>query len=370
MTPSSRALVAVPFLFGLGLLSACAEESDGDADPDNAPSSETRTGLPGTEEGAPLQATDLLTDLDSPWGLLPLEDGSLLIGSRNTGQIRLLPAGDGAALSLVRSLDVRAEGESGLLGLATTRDEGTVFAYYTTDTESRVVAMPWDGVTLGEPTVIVEGIPGGETYHQGGALAVGPDDLLYVATGDNGVPANAQDRDSLSGKVLRYTPDGDPAPGNPFDSAVYSYGHRNVEGLTFDDGGRLWASEFGQNAWDEINLVEAGNNYGWPEVEGTGGGADYVDPRAVWSTADASPSGLAYWDGALWMASLRGQTLWEVPLEGDSAGTPVPHLAQDYGRLRNVVATRDDDHLLLATSNTDGRGDPAQDDDRLLSVSR
>lgn len=360
-----RSLAVVPLVLGLGLLSACTE----DADPENVPNPDTRTASTGTDDSRPVEAADLVTDLVTPWGLVPFDDGSLLIGSRNTGQISLLAA-DAAEPTRVTTIDVRAEGESGLLGLATTPDASTLFAYYTTDDDSRVVAMTWDGASLGEPTTIIEGIPGGQTYHQGGGLAVGPDGLLYVSTGDNGVPENAQDRDSLSGKVLRYTLDGDPAPDNPFGSAVYSYGHRNVEGLTFDGDGRLWASEFGQNEWDEVNLVEAGNNYGWPEVEGSGGGDDYVDPKAVWSTADASPSGLTFWDGALWMASLRGQTLWEIPLDGEGAGTPVPHLAQDFGRLRNVVATRDGDHLVLATSNTDGRGEPAADDDRLLTVSR
>lgn len=254
-------------------------------------------------------------------------------------------------------------------------DESTVYAYYTTDTDSRVVAMTWDGTTLGEPRVVVQDIPGGETFHQGGGLVIGPDGFLYVATGDNGDPSSAQDLDSRSGKVLRFTSDGEDAPGNPFDSGVYSYGHRNVEGLAFDDEGRLWASEFGQNAWDELNLVQRGANYGWPEVEGTGGGELYVDPVAVWRTEDASPAGLAYWEGSLWMAALRGQTLWEIPVgeQPDSpalVGQPVPHLAGEFGRLRNVVVATGGDAMLLATSNTDGRGEPAPDDDRLLRVSR
>lgn len=347
-------------------------------DPGNEPSDATRTASADTPvadaAGGAVDAVDMATALDSPWGLVPLDDGSVLIGSRNTGVISLLEQ-DASAPVEVATLDVRAEGESGLLGLVASDDESTVYAYYTTDTDSRVVAMTWDGTTLGEPRVVVQDIPGGETFHQGGGLVIGPDGFLYVATGDNGDPSSAQDLDSRSGKVLRFTSDGEDAPGNPFDSGVYSYGHRNVEGLAFDDEGRLWASEFGQNAWDELNLVQRGANYGWPEVEGTGGGEVYVDPVAVWRTEDASPAGLAYWEGSLWMAALRGQTLWEIPVgeQPDSpalVGQPVPHLAGEFGRLRNVVVATGGDAMLLATSNTDGRGEPAPDDDRLLRVSR
>lgn len=359
----------VGLVLGASVLVACG------GDPDNEPNPDTSTASAETEEvegGGPVEAVDVVTDQDSPWGLVTLDDGSLLIGSRNTGTISLLAPGASAA-SEVASIDVRAQGESGLLGLAVTEDEATVYVYFTTDDDSRVATMSWDGETLGEPDVIIEGIPGGETFHQGGALALGPDGSLYVATGDNGDPPSAQDLGSLSGKVLRYSLDGTPAPDNPFDSAVFSYGHRNVEGLTFDDEGRLWASEFGQNIWDEVNLVEAGANYGWPEVEGSGGGEEYVDPKAVWRTEDASPSGITYWEGSLWMAALRGRTLWQIPLEGTDGtdtGAPVPHLAGEYGRLRNVVVDTTGDALLLATSNTDGRGEPADDDDRILRVSR
>ncbi|MGA8847346.1 MAG: PQQ-dependent sugar dehydrogenase [Nocardioides sp.] len=372
---SLRALPqVVGVLLGAVVLAGCAGGSSDEtgAASGNAPNPDTSTAAVDTEVTMPLSADSLVTGLNSPWGLVPLDDGSLLIGSRNTGEISVLAPGV-ASPTVLASLDVRAEGESGLLGLTITDDESTLFVYFTTEVDSRVAAMSWDGTTLGEPQVIVQGIPGGETFHQGGALALGPDGHLYVATGDNGEPGSAQDLDSLSGKVLRYTLDGAAAPDNPFDSAVYSFGHRNVEGLTFDDRGRLWVSEFGQNLWDEVNLVEPGANYGWPEVEGSGGGADFVDPKAVWRTEDASPSGITYWRGSLWMAALRGQTLWEIPLvgpDGAEAGTPVPHLAGEYGRLRNVVVETGGAALVLATSNTDGRGEPVADDDRLLQVSR
>ena len=221
--------------------------------------------------------------------------------------------------------------------------------------------------------MIFDGIPNGEgNQHEGGRMVVGPDELLYVSTGKTGnTPGMAQDRDSLGGKILRLTLEGEPAPDNPFGNAVYRSGHRNVEGMAFDDRGRLWASEFGDATWDELNLIEPGSNYGWPEIEGSGGGAEYVDPVAVWATANNSPSGMAYWEGWLWMAGLRGEPLWEIPLEGNAA--PVSRCRTwrvSYGRLRTVEANANGSGLLLGTSNTDGRGKPKDGDDRMLTVTR
>ena len=163
------------------------------------------------------------------------------------------------------------------------------------------------GARLGDPEVVLEGIPNG-FIHDGGRLAFGPDGMLYVSTGETGQAPLAQDRASLAGKILRITPDGDPAPGNPDpESPVWSWGHRNVQGLAFDDADRLWASEFGDSTWDELNRIEKGRNYGWPEVEGRGDREDFVDPQVVWETANASPSGLAFLDGHVWMAALRGR---------------------------------------------------------------
>ena len=150
---------------------------------------------------------------------------------------------------------------------------------------------------------------------------------------------------------------------------MWSYGHRNVEGLAFDDAGRLWASEFGQDTWDELNLIRPGNNYGWPIREGSQGGqCDCVDPVVAWRPAVASPSGLAYADGALWMAALRGARLWRIPLDGtEPASEPRGFFVGEYGRLR-AIAVGPDGALWLGTSNTDGRGSPAENDDRILRV--
>ncbi len=193
--------------------------------------------------------------------------------------------------------------------------------------------------------------------------------MLYAGTGETGDTGLAQDRESLGGKVLRMTPEGRPAPGNPFPgSVVYSYGHRNVQGLAWDADGRLWAAEFGQNTWDELNLVEAGRNYGWPEAEGRAGEKGFMDPVAQWRTSEASPSGIAYARGAIWMAGLRGERLWRVPLSGaERSGEPEAFLEGEYGRLRTVLATGGD-RLWLVTSETDTRGTPGSGDDRILRL--
>lgn len=370
----AAAAVAVVLLAGV---TACGE------DPANAPDPDTRTADPdrqpsdgptsgsGPAYSAPVEASDVVTGLTSPWGLVVFSDGSALVSERDTGDIVLLPAGDPGAAEVVGSVpEAEPDGEAGLLGLATSPEEDRVLVYYSTANDNRIVSMSWDGATLGEPQLIFDGIPGGAGYHQGGRLAVGPDDLLYVSTGDNGEPDLAQDRTSLAGKILRLTLEGEPAPDNPFGTAVFSYGHRNVQGLAFDDEQRLWASEFGSDEFDELNLIEAGSNYGWPLVEGSGENSDFVNPKAVWRTEDASPSGLAYWQGSLWMAALRGERLWEIPVDGTEVADPVGRLAGEYGRLRTVVTLPDDSGLWVATSNTDGRGEVRDGDDRVLRVSR
>ena len=367
-------VIALALVMGLGL-AGCGDDPE-PGERANAPSEATRTAGPDDDvdagDPAALESRTVTTGLTSPWGLSATSQEAVLLSERDTGRILRVDPGSGEREELRTLPDVVPGGEAGLLGLALTPDESALLAYYTVEESSRIVSMPWDGQSLGEPEVLLEGIPGGAGYHQGGALLVGPDDLLYVGTGDNGVPESAQDRGSLSGKVLRLTLDGQPAPGNPFDDEVYSYGHRNVQGLAFDDEGRLWASEFGANAWDELNLVEAGADYGWPQVEGSGGGEGQTDPAVVWRTEDASPSGLAYWDGSLWMAALRGERLWEIPLgDGDApVEQPFGHLAGELGRLRSVLALPGSDGLLLVTSNTDGRGEVRDGDDRALLLTR
>jgi glucose/arabinose dehydrogenase len=188
-----------------------------------------------------------------------------------------------------------------------------VYAYITASEDNRVVRMRLDGSRLGPSDVLLSGIAKA-SIHNGGRIAFGPDGFLYVATGDAAERGTAQDRSSLSGKILRLTAQGRPAPGNPFpNSPVWSYGHRNVQGIAWDSRGRMWASEFGQNAFDELNRIEPGRNYGWPEVEGPEERDGFTAPQVAWSTDESSPSGIAVVNDVVYVAGLRGARLWRVP---------------------------------------------------------
>ncbi|OZM77231.1 glucose sorbosone dehydrogenase [Pseudonocardia sp. MH-G8] len=227
--------------------------------------------------------------------------------------------------------------------------------------------MPFDGTAFGPRELLVTGIPSA-VYHDGGALEFGPDGMLYAGTGDATDGPLAQDPASLAGKILRMTPDGRPPGDNPFPgSLVFSLGHRNVQGLAFDSRDRLWASEYGANAWDELNLVQPGGNHGWPQVEGRGGDGEFVQPAAQWPVEEASPSGIAIVDDVIHMAALRGERLWQIPISGEGVGEPVATLEDAHGRLRTPEPAPDGS-LWVTTSNRDGRGEPAAGDDRILRV--
>ncbi|WP_316781755.1 PQQ-dependent sugar dehydrogenase [Streptomyces sasae] len=315
--------------------------------------------------------------LKSPWGLAPLPGGAgLLVSDRDDGTISKVDEKTGKITELGVVSGVSAAGEGGLLGIALSpgfASDHMIYAYFTSASDNRIVRMLWDESKpaeeqLGAPDTIFKGIPKG-LIHNGGRIAFGPDGMLYAGTGESGQPGLAQDRNSLGGKILRLTPEGEPAPGNPFpDSPVYSYGHRNVQGLAWDDRQRLFASEFGQDTWDELNAIKPGGDYGWPNAEGRSDDPKYVNPIAEWHTDDASPSGIAYVDGVIWMAALKGQRLWRIPLDGTTAAAePQAFLTGEYGRLRTVVAAGGD-KVWLVTSNTDGRGKPKAADDRILEL--
>jgi len=317
----------------------------------------------------PTVAGEVATGIAVPWGIVFLPDGSALVGARDTGELFRVSEGDQA---VVGTLDVRSRldegGETGLLGLALHpgfADNRLLYAYLSTDDDNRIVRMTFDGA-LGEPEPVLTGI-GTSTHHNGGGLVFGPDGLLYAATGDAEDSASAQDPRSVDGKVLRMTDTGQVPDGNPFDNLTWSYGHRNVEGLTFDDQGRLWAAEFGDKGADELNLIEAGSNYGWPDVEGSDGKGGYADPLAEWPVDQCSPSGVAVAAGRAWLGALQGECVWSVVLDGPDAGTAEQHFAGDYGRIRSVVAAPDGS-LWVTTSNRDGRTDPRAGDDRILRV--
>ncbi|WP_326635464.1 PQQ-dependent sugar dehydrogenase [Streptosporangium sp. NBC_01755] len=329
-------------------------------------SSEVPGGVP---DGVPdLQAgREVASGIEVPWGLAFLPDGDALVAERDSGRVLQVPGRGGRPREVYRVPGVAASGEGGLLGLAVSPGYARnryVYAYLTTSSDNRIVRFRLGDAT---PQVLFDGIARA-SFHDGGRIAFGPDGMLYAGTGDAGQRDSSQDPRLPNGKILRLTPDGRPAPGNPVPgSPVYSLGHRNVQGLAWDERGRLFATEFGQNALDEVNLIEPGHNYGWPEVEGKGDthGGKFTNPLVTWPTSEASPSGAAIAGNTLYVAALRGERLWTVPLRDGRTGEPRAELLGRYGRLR-TVAVAPDGALWLTTSNTDGRGDVREGDDRIL----
>jgi glucose/arabinose dehydrogenase len=380
---------AVALVVAAALVSGCGEDEPSDPDASDTPTASGSTSRssegpsewssgpsdePSTDAGDATEVVDTVASgLSVPWGIDFLPDGRAVVTERDTARVLVITpprgGGEGDVVEVGHVPETAPQGEAGLLGVAVSPDfesDHLVYFYVCTADDNRVVRAELDGDDLGETEPILTGIPNG-FIHDGGRLAFGPDGFLYVSTGETGEDQLARNRDSYAGKILRITTDGEPAPDNPYGDAVWSWGHRNVQGLAFDDDGRLWASEFGYNTFDELNLIEAGDDYGWPVVEGEGGEPDFHDPELTWPVDEASPSGLAYADGELWMAALRGERLWQIPVDGATVGEPTAHLAGDYGRLRTVVVAPDG-RLWLTTSNRDGRGDPAADDDRILVV--
>jgi glucose/arabinose dehydrogenase len=311
----------------------------------------------------------IATGLDVPWGIAFLPGGDALVSERQTGRILRISANGGRKRVVMRVPGVdTASGEGGLLGLAVSaayRRDRWVYAYFTTASDNRIVRF-----RLGEPVhPILTGLRRGE-IHDGGRIGFGPDGKLYATVGETGDAPLAQNLRSLNGKILRMNPDGSVPRGNPFgNSLVWTWGHRNVEGIAWDARGRLWASEFGESSFDELNLIRPGRNYGWPDVEGKGptDGGRFTNPVLTWRTDEASPSGVAIRGQAMFIGALRGEDLLRVALRGTSAVKRSPLLRGRYGRIRTVVRAPDGS-IWIATSNRDGRGEPRRGDDRIVRI--
>ena len=306
----------------------------------------------------------IASGLASPWSIAFVDDVAL-ISERDTGRILEL-ASDGSTRLVGIVEGVVHNGESGLLGLAVDPDR-RLYAYSTGSDGNRIERFTLDGgpgsYALGAAESIISGLPSA-SYHDGGRLAFGPDGMLYATVGDAGRSQSAQDPSSLAGKILRLTPDGDVPTDNPFPgSPVYSYGHRNPQGIAWAADGTMFAAEFGQDTWDELNVITPGGNYGWPVVEGIAGNAEFIDPVQQWAPDEASPSGIAVAGDTIYIANLRGQVLRAVPITDLSQSTDL--FAGEFGRIR-VVTPAPDGSLWFVTNNTDGRGQPGPDDDRIL----
>ena len=390
--PRSARILAATAVAAVVALTACTS-GGGSPDPRAGHTSGPQTGSSGPATGAgptapssasstapaPLpQATAgkpsvVARALEVPWGVAFLPGGDALVSERMSHRIvRVTPEGVTNVAGTVPDVAPDA-GEGGLLGIALSphfASDRLVYAYCTTEIDNRVVRFRYGRDGLGTLTRVFTGIPRAAD-HDGGRLAFGPDGMLYVTTGDAEQPDRAPTKSYLGGKVLRMTPEGKPAPGNPDPgSVVWTRGHRNPEGLAFGPKGTVFEAELGQDAQDEINRLQAGRDYGWPSVEGDAGGpkAGATAPLLTFATDEASPSGLAYAGGSLWLGALQGHRLYRVPVNTDgSLGAPTSLLDGSYGRLR-TVAVAPDGALWVTTSNRDGRGDPRYDDDRIIRI--
>lgn len=337
---------------------------------------------------AELATETVASGFDTIWDLVWGPDNMLWVSERGGRISRVDPVtGD---VRRVADLDVREIGEGGLMGLALHPDfpsEPWVYAAHTYTpnggTSNRVVRMRWDGTQLGAPQELLGNIPG-SSIHNGSRLVFGPDRLLYVTTGDASDAAVAQNLNSTAGKILRLTPDGAPAPGNPLGGVLYTYGHRNPQGLAFAPDGALYSTEHGPGDNDEVNRIEAGRNYGWPNVRGRCDSGEtafcqannVMEPLAQW-TPTIAPAGLAYYDGTLipgWRGSLlfttlKGQSLVRLELSADGRSVTREErvIEGSFGRLRDVLVAPDG-RVYLGTSNRDGRGSPFSGDDRIIRI--
>lgn len=331
-------------------------------------------------------------NLEVPWSLVFLPDGRALVSER-PGRIRLIQDGK-LQEKPYASVEAAQVGEAGLMGLAVHPEfptEPYIYAMYTYrkkgDLLNRVTRFRDRGHTGSFDTVIIDNIPGAR-FHDGGRIAFGPDGMLYVTTGENFNADLAQNLSSLAGKILRITPTGNIPADNPFkDSPVYSYGHRNPQGIDWQPGtGRLFESEhgpsgeFGRVAHDEINIITKGGNYGWPNVIGSLGMQPYIDPIVVWKET-TPPAGISFYKGNLlghlrgdlFVATLRSRALIRIKFGADTRIEKIERwFAQDfktgrYGRLRDVVSGPDG-ALYFTSSNRDGRGNPASDDDKIYRI--
>lgn len=358
---TKRFLSLIPLLLAVSALTACTAP-DGAAPP--TPSSISTASATPTASETPASSL-AVSGLDAPWSVA-FHGTTALVSERDSARILELD-GAGGAREVAVIDGVAAAGEGGLLGI--TVHDGHLYTYYTAGDENRIDRFALNGepgsLSLGAAERVFDGIPAARN-HNGGRIAFGPDGMLYATTGDAGDRQNAQDRESPGGKILRLTADGGMPQDNPFpDSPVYSLGHRNPQGIAWDADGTMYASEFGQDTWDELNVIELGGNYGWPEVEGIADQDGFIDPVQQWAPQDASPSGIVVVGDVILIANLRGERLREIPLT--ELTTSTKQLVGEHGRLRDVVLAPDGS-VWAMTNNTDGRGAPAPDDDRIFPV--
>jgi glucose/arabinose dehydrogenase len=327
------------------------------------------------------RVTVMADGLMIPWDMafLPDDDG-ILVTERGGKLLHLTANGHMFSVPLPRP---QPKGEGGLLGITLHpqfAENHFIYVYMTTSedtkgTKNAVFRYTYENGEVSNEKTIISGIPGA-LYHDGGRLEFGPDGLLYITTGDAQTSAIAQDLKSLGGKLLRVTDEGGVPEGNPFGTRVYSYGHRNSQGLAWDTAGNLWSTEHGRSGvttgYDELNLIKKGKNYGWPTIEGPATKEGMVSPVLQSGATDTwAPASLLFYHGAsgskLYWGGLRGEALYEVSVDGMTVSNLKEHFKNEFGRIR-TVRQGPDGMFYVTTSNRDGRGTPKESDDKLIRV--
>lgn len=366
-------------LFLAGLLAGCADTADSpdSGETDTTPvEQEVDEEVQDNQEGEMDEQAEISEEpeivaenLETPWSIVKHDETFFL--TERPGNIVRIENGETTRQEVELEREISTVPEAGLLGFILDQDfsdNNLAYAYYTYEDSNgpfnRIITLQLDNDIWYEESVLLDEIPSGRVHH-GGRLKIGPDDLLYAATGDAAVPELAQDTDSLAGKILRLNRDGSIPEDNPEpDSYIYSYGHRNPQGLTWAADGTMYSSEHGSTANDEINLIEAGQNYGWPVIEGEETQEGMQSPLYSSGMEETwAPSGMDYHDGRLFVSGLRGEAVYEFDLdEGDYR-----EVVSEFGRIRDVLI--EDGKMYFISSNTDGRGAPTENDDKLFQLS-
>lgn len=319
--------------------------------------------------------TTVAQNLEVPWALAFLPNNTILVTERS-GQVLNINTQTGAQ-TLVATINVKQIGEGGLHGITLHPDfeaNQYVYIYYTyagdaNQTLNRVSRYTYIDNSIRDETVIIDAIPGAAN-HNGGRIAFGPDEYLYITTGDAQQPSLAQDTNSHAGKILRVTDTGQTAPNNPFDNEIYSYGHRNPQGICWNENNLLLSTEHGpsgtQSGYDELNLIKPGVNYGWPEIQGDETKNGMQTALIQSGTSTWAPAGAACLGTSIFFGGLRGNALYEAVMREGTVELKT-HLSGELGRVR-AVTVGPDGMLYISTSNRDGRGIPSSGDDRIIRV--